>query len=142
MSLRDHLQRIYDQRGYLTPELVVEEARPKSSPLHSVVFDKNVKDAAEAYYRDRAHELIQSVKVVYREPTEDETARTVRKWHAVKADDDRYVYRAAEDVAADPVATAVVLQAMEREWKALHRRYGAFAEFAELIRNDLGDQAA
>ena len=140
MSLRDHLQAIYDQRGYITPALVVEAARPKNSPLHSSVFDKSIKDAAEAYYLDRAHELIQSYKVTYRPATDDDPGLRLRKWHAVPTDDG-YVYRSAEDIADDPVATAVLLQAMEREWKALQRRYGQFAEFVALVRDSIESAA-
>ena len=140
MSLRDHLQAIYDQRGYITPALVVEAARPKSSPLHAAVFDKNTKDAAEAYYLNRAHELIQSYRVTYRQATENDPGLRVRKWHAVPTDDG-HIYKTAEDIADDPVAAAVLLQAMEREWKALHRRYGQFSEFVELVRSTM-EQAA
>lgn len=136
MNLRDALQAIYDAHGYLTPELVVTEARPKGSPLHDIVFDKNQKDAAEAYYKARAHDLIQSVKVVYREATDDEKARSVRKWQAVRTEAG-HVYKAAEDIATDPVAAAIVLADMQREWMALHRRYGAFSEFTEMVRATL-----
>lgn len=140
MSLRDHLQAIYDQRGYITPALVVEAARPKNSPLHAAVFDKSVKDAAEAYYIERAHELIQSYKVTYRQAGDGDPGLRVRKWHAIPTEDG-HVYKSAEDIAEDPVATAVLLQAMEREWKALQARYGRFVEFLEMIQRDVGAAA-
>lgn len=136
MSLRDHLQALYDQHGLLTPRLVVEAARPKTSPLHRAVFDRTVKDAAEAYYEHRAHQLIQSFKVTYRPATDTDPGLRVRKWHAVKTDDG-HIYKTAEDVAADPVLTEIVLRDMEREWRALHRRYGHFQEFLELVTDTL-----
>lgn len=141
MSLRDHLQAIYDQHGYLTPKLVVDVARLKTHPLHGVVFSLDKNDAAEAWYLHRAHELIQSVRVVYREATDEDPALKVRQWHAVRTEQGT-TYKPAVEVAQDEFATAIVLKDMEREWKALHRRYGSFAEFVDLVRRDLGDQAA
>lgn len=132
MSLRDHLQALYDQHGHLTPGLVVEAARPKTSPLHRAVFDKPVKEAAAAYYEHRAHQLIQSFKVTYRPASDTDPGLRVRKWHAVRTDDG-HIYKTAEDVAADPILTEIVLRDMEREWRALHARYSRFQEFTDLV---------
>lgn len=135
MSLRDQLQAVYDENGTLTPELVVETARPKNHPLHSTVFDKAPKEAAEAYYRARAHELIQSVKVVYREATDTTPAATIRAFHSVRGESG-YVYEPAEVVAQDPMMRAILLRDMEREWKALKARFAQFSEFVAMIRDD------
>ena len=67
MSLRAHLQDLYDTHGELTPAIVLEAARPKNHPLHGYVFDRAPKQAAEAYYLGRAHDLLQRARVVYRE---------------------------------------------------------------------------
>lgn len=139
MSLRDELQAIYDQHGELTPELVVETARPRSHPLHGSVFDRPVREAAEAYYRDRAHGLIQKVRIVYRDPEDDEP-RSVRAWQAVQRPEG-YRYEPAEKVAMDPEAREIVLRDMAREWRTLKARYEDFAEFAEMVQGDLAGAA-
>lgn len=136
MSLRDELQAIYDKHGHLDPELVVETARPKGHPLHERVFDRTKADAAETYYRDRAHRLIQSVKIVVREATEDEKERKIRRYHAVLSDAGM-VYKSAEDVAADPFMRQLVLRDMEREWRQLLARYEQFEEFLGMVREDV-----
>lgn len=141
MSLRDCLQAIYDQHGQLTPELVVETARPADHPLHGRVFDRKPREAAEAWYRHRAHELIRSVRVVYREADDDNGADSVRAWHAVPATTGM-VYEPAEKVAADPFQRELLLRMMERDWHQLKRRYGDFAEFVEMIRRDGQELAA
>lgn len=138
MSLRDQLQAIYDQHGQLSPELVVEVARPKNHPLHSRVFDRPQKQAAEAWYRHRAHELIQSVKVVYRDSNNE--PQEIRKYHAVTADSG-VVYRAAEDIADDPFTRKLVLRDMEREWQQLRARYERFGEFLEMVERDVQSMA-
>lgn len=131
MSLRDELEEVRRQHGRLTPEVVVDVARPKTHPLHDR-FEWNNTVAGEAWRRQQAHDLIRSVRVTYRQPTEHSSGDSVRAYHAIPSDDGWH-YEPAEDVAADPILSAIVLAEMEREWKALHRRYGHFAEFAALV---------
>lgn len=134
MNLRDEMMAIREEHGRLTPEIVVEAARPKSHPLHDRVFDRRPADAAEAYYRLRAHELIRSVMVSYRKP--GKPSESVRAFHAVR-DDQGYAYQPAEEVAADPFTRSLVLRDMERDWQQLRARYEQFAEFTEMVRRDL-----
>lgn len=136
MSLRDEMQAIYNQHGRLTPALVVETARPKNHPLHSKVFDRPKGEAAEAWYKHRAHELIQSVKIVYREATEEQSEKKVRAFHAVRSESG-VEYRPAEEIAEDPFARQLVLRDMEREWKQLLARYEHFEEFLEMVKGDV-----
>lgn len=140
MSLRDELQNIYNQHGQLTPSLVVDVARNKQHPLHDR-FEWNDKVAGEAWRRQQAHELIRSVKVVYREADDTNPEKSVRAFHAVRADKG-HVYEPVDKVIADEFTRRLVLQDMEREWRALHRRYQNFEEFAALVRRDLGNEAA
>jgi hypothetical protein len=136
VDLREQLQSIYDQHARLTPELVVQAARPKDHPLHARVFDRPPREAAEEYYRARAAELIRSVRIVYREATETEPQRTVRAFHAV-ATGDGVVYEPVERVVSDGLLRELVLRDMERDWKDLYRRYGHFQEFLELVNSTM-----
>ena len=136
MSVREHLLAIREANGgQLTPEAVVEAARPKTHPLHSRVFDRAPKDAAEAWYRHRAHELIQSVRVRY---IANDRPRDVRAFLAVPRPElPQPVYEPTEDVMTDDLARQIVLQNMEREWRTLQARYGDLVEFGEMIRASL-----
>lgn len=140
MSLRDELDAIYEQHGRLTPEIVREEARPADHPLHDRVFDKVPADAAEAYYLERAHQLIVSVKISYRKATGKPAE--IRSWQALSSPDGGFEYRPTEEVVEDEVLTQLVLRDMEREWKQLRARYGRFKEFVQMVRGDLGEQAS
>jgi hypothetical protein len=118
MSLREQLQAIYDEHGKLTPELVVQAARVPSHPLHDRVFDRAPNEAAEAWYRHRAHELIQSVKVVYKEADENGPERSVRAFHCVPSPAGP-VYEPADEIVVDDFKRALLLREMERDWQAL-----------------------
>lgn len=144
-SLREELQSIYDQNGHLTASLVVDQARPKDHPLHDR-FEWDDSVAGERWRREQARLLIRSVKVTYKEAGIRKPEVLGRAFHAIppESEDDQledgesreYDFYSAEDVAASPVMTAVLLAAMEREWKALKARYAHFAEFAAMIEGD------
>ncbi|MFW6342878.1 MAG: hypothetical protein ACOC00_07650 [Halothiobacillaceae bacterium] len=57
------LDRIAARDGSVTPAAVVDEARPKDSPIHSC-FEWRDKVAAEAHRKYQARHLIRSVRVV------------------------------------------------------------------------------
>lgn len=135
MSLRDILQGIYDTRGELTAEIVVEVARDETHPLHQR-FEWDNAAAGEQWRKQQAADLIRSVKVVYKEATETEEARTVRAFHAVRGPKG-HAYQPADKVAEDPLTRRMVLADMEREWQTLKRRYERFAEFTAMVRADL-----
>lgn len=135
MSLRDHLQAIYDERGTLTAPLVVAEARNADHPLHSR-FEWNDEIAGERYREVQARELIRSVRIIYREATGRRPEASVRAYQHIRRDDTS-TYVPTEEVLADPVLTQIVLMDMKREWKTLQARYGHFTEFAQMVRSDI-----
>jgi hypothetical protein len=137
VNIRDELTKIYEHRGELTPKILVEEARSKKHPMHDLVYDVPVGLAAERYYLDRAHEIIQSVKVTYRDANTSKRY-DIRAFHAIPSGEDRtHVYKPTDEVVNDPVLKALVLREMERDWRNLHARYGAFVEFIEMVSADL-----
>lgn len=95
------------------PEVVLEEARPEGHALHPFVFDKPVEEAAEAYYLDRARDLIQSVHVTI--VNHDETPRRVRAYLSIPGATQPYVFAPVTVVMADPIkATAALTEAIRR----------------------------
>lgn len=140
MNLRDQLQAVYDRRGQLTPEMLVDEARDEAHPLHTR-FEWDDAVAGEAYRRQQAGELIRSVKIVYRPATARRPAGIGNAYQSVRSADGQ-AYHPSEKVAEDPFMRSVVLADMAREWKALKRRYEQFAEFAAMVRADLAEDEA
>lgn len=62
-SVHDHLIRMHQQHGTLTPELVVEDAKRQDSPLHEL-FEWDQQKAAQAHWHEVARQLIRNVRVV------------------------------------------------------------------------------
>jgi hypothetical protein len=133
-DLYKELLAIQEEHGELTPQIVVDVARDEAHPLHSR-FEWNDAVAGEAWRREQAHRLIQKAKIEYR-PEGDGPPRLIRGFVAVpKADG--FAFDPVEEVAEDPFRKQLVLNAMEREWKALLKRYQEYEEFFALVREDL-----
>lgn len=95
------------------PELVRDEARPEGHPLHPFVFDKDVEEAAEEYYLDRARDLIQSAHVTI--VNHDETPRLIRAYIAIPGKNQPYVFTPVTTVMGDPgMARAALTEAIRR----------------------------
>lgn len=139
MTLKEALEDIRMRKGTLTPVLVVEEARADKTVAGKLLNGRlEWRDdvAAEAHRVDQARELIRSVRVVYTEATESESARTIRAFHAVSSAEG-HRFEPVQVVAEDPLVREMVLRDMEREWKALHRRWAEFEEFTQLVTGTL-----
>lgn len=131
-DLRTALTNIYQNYGELTPQIVVDEARPKNAPLHSH-FEWDNREAGEAYRRMQAARLIRSVPLQY-----DSTDRTkyVRAFSSVREAGDPAAqgYQPTEEVLADPLSAKILLRECERAIADLQRKFGHLAEFADLLR--------
>ena len=135
-DLRTIFNGMYQRDNKLTPQTVVDEARPVDSPLHPYFeWDDNV--AAHHWRLEQARHLIKSVKWRYAEPSEaGETPKTVRAFCSVLTDEGHH-FVPTPVVADDPMLRKIVLQDMQREWRQLFKRYKQFREFLEMVRGDL-----
>lgn len=133
-DLRAALTDIYQKNGELTPEIVVEEARPKASPLHHR-FEWDDSAAADAFRRVQAQELIRSVRVIFDIGPKGER-KSIRAFHSLKeaGDSERTGYVPTEELVQDELATKILLKQCEREIVDLKRKYGHLNEFAQIIR--------
>src|SRR5690606_17922990 len=134
-ELTGQLLAIRDEHGELTPQLVVDVARDEGHPLHSR-FEWNDAVAGEAWRREQAHRLIQKAKIEVRPSSDDGPPRLIRGFVAVPKSDG-YAFDPVTEVAEDPFRRQLVLSSMEREWKALFKRYQEYEEFFAVVRKDL-----
>lgn len=132
-------------KGVLTPDAVIEDAKDPDSPLHDQ-FEWDTSKAAYRYWLDQARALITSVKVV--ETIEKRKVSTVYYVRNPKADSDEQGYvsvttlKSDEDLAREAIYAefmraralmerardlAAVLNLVE-EVDDLHTRLGALVE--------------
>lgn len=133
-GLREQLLDIRAERGRLTPEIVVDAAKPDGHPLHSR-FEWDDEVAAESWRREQAADLIRSVRIRYVDAAD--RPQSVRAFVAVRGDQPGADYEPTEEALADPFTAKLLLAEFEREWKSFKAKYDHLAEFAEIVRKDL-----
>lgn len=133
-DLRASLTRIYETQGELTPQHVVDDARPETSELHHR-FEWDDELAGEAYRRTQAAELIRSVRIQFAVDSDTSERKYVRAFSSAReaGDAERAGYVPTEELVQDELATKILLKAFEREIADLKRKYGHLSEFAQMM---------
>lgn len=130
--VEQEMMRIWDERHLLTPEIVVEEAAPAVSPLHSF-FEWDDSEAARRFRLQQAAGLIRSVKVRVTRTAADGTITdyTIRQFEAASRagipDPPPGSYVPVREISGP--ARTIFLQRMQREMQAMRRRYEGLNEF-------------
>ena len=63
VDIEERIRALYQKHGYISPDLVIEDAKDDKSPLHEC-FEWDVNKAALETWRDTARTLIRSVRVI------------------------------------------------------------------------------
>ena len=114
--------------GRLTQAMVVDEATPRSSPLHGH-FEWNDGKAARLYRLDQAAHLIRSIEVIH---TASKQEAPIRAFVSVVRDEDRS-YTSVAHALTDPELRQQVLSQAWRELEAWRKRHAELTEFAKLF---------
>lgn len=126
MSALAELQRIAERDGAISPETVLDEARPPTAPLHRH-FEWDDGAAAEAYRLDQAARLIRRYAVeIHTEPE-----KTVRARAFVSIGSRQYA--PIDKALNDPKQRGVVLEQCIRELAAVRRKYEHLVDFDAAI---------
>lgn len=132
-DLRTILTAHYKKHGELTPEIVVDEARPEGAPLHDR-FEWDNEIAGEKYRIVQAQQIIRSVQIEFIDNRTGER-KFVRGFHSRReAGQSESGYQPTEEIVQDEVALRLLLKQCEREIADLKRKYGHLSEFADMMR--------
>lgn len=147
------VQAIYATNGTVTPEAVVEEARPSGAPLHSA-FEWDDAVAAETHRQEQARKLLGKLVVSYRRPDGSMTAPTrfLVKLQARRDEDpeDEVLEAATQPHVYIPVRKVMDEEVLRRKyvreaylsavsWSRRYRDVEAFARIHEAI-DALGEE--
>ena len=132
-DLRGELLAVREQYGILTPHLVVKAAA--ADPLHDR-FEWDDEKAGHQYRLQQARALIRVVREKYIDRSG--APADVRTFHAIpRGDENQMAYEPLDEILQNDVAVKILLQAMEREWRTLRKRYERFDEFRQIVLRDL-----
>ena len=138
------VEELYAERGAVTPEAVVELARPSDAPLHTA-FEWDDDVAAEAHREDQARKLLAKLVVSYRraDGTMTQPTRYVVKLQARRDEDpeDEVLEAATQPHVYIPVRRVMSEEVLRRKYvreaylsvASWRRRYHDIEEFASLF---------
>lgn len=128
-AIIDQLDKLHIAHEYLSPEIVLEAARSKSSPLHCC-FDWSDSSAAEKWRLHQARNVIRSVEIVY----ESGPVRAYQNVTVEYSDDSTQLeYRDTEQLMSDPDDRAQVLECALIELRRFRAKYAALNELAKVF---------
>lgn len=133
-DLKTELLRIREERGKLTPAIVLAEATNPGHPLHDK-FEWDDSVAAEKYRLAQAAQLL---RVTFRQTAESGEVANLRHFWVIKGTEKEpgSQYVPIEEVIVDPIARNVMLRQMFREWKRFKARYAHYEEFSRMVLED------
>jgi hypothetical protein len=128
----EHLSR--KNGGEVTPQIIVDDARPKKSPLHDA-FEWNDAAAAEKYREQQAAYLLRSIVVIVERP-DDGKDMPVRAFVNVQQPDEERAFLPIKKVMEDPtLRQQLVARALQElgQWQDRYRQYRELADLMSII---------
>jgi hypothetical protein len=123
---KSELDRIRDERGADTAEIVVEEAAKPASPLHTM-FTWDDTEAAHLWRLEEARSLMRAITIEFADGTE------VRAFHAITINENTQAdYVPLEIVQRSEQLSAQVLERALSELDAWTERYQVYSELLPL----------
>lgn len=135
MTAADAIREIAEIHGHVTPQLVVDAAKPKDSPLHNNFEWNNTKAAAEFRLIQAAH-LIRKIKVTI-EASEDQKVSVRQFVNVAPINDDEPtsgLYVTVQDAMEVTSYREQLLNQCRRDIVAFKTKYAALTEAASIIK--------
>ncbi len=118
-EIEDRINHLANKHGFITPDIVINDAKHKDSPLHGE-FEWDETKAAMAHWRHQARQLIASVKVIIK--TEKRVIKSVAYVRDPDKSGDEQGYVAVMKVKSDKEkARDVLIDEFNRAGAALKR---------------------
>ena len=126
MTKQEALLQIYEKHGKLTPELVVDEAKDKNSPLYEY-FDWNNKEAGQKWRIHQARLLICRVKII----SETAKGQSTRLFIHNGENSNGRTYNPIDIVVKDPDEFEKTLHRFRSDCMAYTNRIRSLGEYKE-----------
>ena len=140
--VRQAIHEIIEEHGQCTPDMLVEHARPKESPIHCM-FEWNAKKAAEQYRIVQAMQWLRSIHIEVESPS-GESVR-VREFVHIRHNSDNDDQEAEESDSRaghyvtigqamdNPESMSDVVADAKRELQSFVRKYEAFSKLSGIV---------
>jgi hypothetical protein len=126
------LERLGKDTGELTPELLVQKAKPKNSLLHPC-FEWDNTVAAEQFRISQARYMLRSIEVVIESDGDENKTIEIRAFHNVQNEDDESVYVTVKQARENPEYWEQIKEKALSEIHAWKLKYQNIKEFEKIF---------
>jgi hypothetical protein len=131
-AIGEHLERLREESGGLTPEIIVDDARERTAPTHGL-FEWNNERAASGYRLIQARHLVRSIAVVVSIEKDGEQKEVVtRAFVSTGAQEERGYKPVTVALRNDDDRTHLLMQAA-RDLAAFKKKYEVLTELSGLF---------
>jgi hypothetical protein len=128
----EELQRLqHENGGRLTPRVVVEAARPITSPLHPCLEWDDVR-AAELFREDQARHVARSVRIVTGTGDDQKLQRAFVNVIEIIDEEEQHGYVPMARVISDAALYQQVIEQAAKDLRSWENRYEQFTELADI----------
>lgn len=124
----ERIELIQNKHGKITPQLVLDDARKKASPLHDG-FEWDDTVAAEQHRLNQARFILRQIVIVSEPEDEEAEPTSIRAFVSVSTEDEGKVYMPLTDAMENPESRQQIVSKAYNELQAWSDRYKALSEF-------------
>lgn len=133
----EELEKLEDEHGSLSKEMIVDAARPEASVMHKL-FEWNDSIAGEKWRQQQAKTMLSCLHIVVEQSTPDKEFErfTVRAYVNSETDDSRTkgAYISVTDALQQNAPTReTIISNARRELSEFKKKYSTYTEFADVI---------
>ena len=121
----EELDRIY---GEITPQMMVDDARPDGALMHPL-YEWRDEVAAEKYRCSQAKAITSNLVRVKVSESEPQKTETIRAFVSVKPHNEQAKYRPIQIAMSEPNMREIVLENARAELDAMRRKYEALCNY-------------
>lgn len=129
-ALGQEIETLRRKKGFLTPQLLVQQAARKGSKLHAE-FEWDDSAAAQSWRIEQAQYLLRAI-VLIRQPQNGDPA-LVRAFVHLQDEDEGPIYTSLSVAMGDAAMRAQVLRRAWQELEGWKRRYSEYEELAHVF---------
>lgn len=132
-TVGETLEKIREKRGAVNAEIVVEEAKPESSPIHNL-FPWDDAKAAHLYRLERARSVIRHIHILKDENEPAKAENLVKAYVAIPQETEMRNYVPVQVALQTQETREYVIANARKELESFQKKYNDILELAEVIK--------
>lgn len=128
----EHMEELDKQYGEVTPQIMVDDARPEGALMHPL-YEWNDDIAAEKYRRNQAKKIASDLVIVHVAQNEEVPQEPIRAFVSVKPRNEKASFRPIVKALSDKDTKEQVIANAKLELEAYERKYRGIVDIIPIL---------